>query len=243
MEIYGSGSLPPVSGETPIAMIGNPVVTMPGIFIGGCNLRCPYCINRSIVAGNGRTSLDTLAILNYHMVSGEKWIFVSGGEPLSSVNTPNLFKEIRARNMKVALATNGTYPDRLLRVLSDNLVDYVVMDVKTSPGSDEKYMEVCGTDDDSTLEKVMESMQVIKSMAVDCEFRTTCCAKFVDQAVVSEIAALIGKDYPYVLQYYTVHQTIADDMSQEEYVVGYDTLKKWSSSIAHLVKWVSVREV
>jgi len=235
--------MPSIFGETPIAMIGNPVLTMPGIFIGGCNLRCPYCINRSIIVGNGRTSLDSLAIINGHMAAGEKWIFVSGGEPLSNVNTLNLLNEIRLRGMKVALATNGTYPDMLRKVADEGLADYVVMDVKTSPSDLGRYMNVCGTTDETALTKVLKSMSVMKTGFPGCEFRTTCCSRFVDFEVVKEIAGVIGVDHPYVLQYYTVHQTLLDELADESYVVDYDTLRGWADEIRPLVKWISVREV
>jgi pyruvate formate lyase activating enzyme len=233
--------MPPVAGVTPIAMIGNPTITMPGIFIGGCNLRCPYCINRAII-GDGLGRLDAIAIVNEHFAAMEKWLFVSGGEPLSNVNTPNLLQEIKARKMKVALATNGTFPERLREVVTDGLVDHIVMDIKTSPSSIEKYMQVCGTGDVKVVEKILSSMEVAKS-ALACEFRTTCCSKFVDFNVIKEVAGLIGRDYPYVLQYYTLHQTFDPEMSNQLFVVSYEGMLEWAAAIRDLVKWVSVREV
>jgi pyruvate-formate lyase-activating enzyme len=41
-------SLPDIVGMNMVAEAGYPNVVCPVIFLSGCNLRCPYCLNSSI---------------------------------------------------------------------------------------------------------------------------------------------------------------------------------------------------
>jgi pyruvate formate lyase activating enzyme len=222
-------------------LIGDPSISMPGIFIGGCNLKCPYCVNRSII-GDGMGRLDALSTVNELMAAMEPWVFVSGGEPLNNRNTPNLLWEIKQRRMKIALLTNGTFPGKLRDILLDGLVDYVVMDVKTSFGNLERYMEACGTSDAEVVDKVRKSVEVVKKYGVG-EFRTICCSRYVDLADVKEIAREIGRHFPFVLQFYSSNQMYKDGVEPKSFAVSSDELKKWAAEVSGMVKWVSVREV
>lgn len=142
------------------------------LFLGGCNLRCPFCHNASLVLdGKSREEYGEAEILLYlekrrGLLDG---VCVTGGEPLLRRELPDFLKKLRALGYAVKLDTNGTMPDRLAELCREGLVDYVAMDVKNSLP---RYAETVGLShfDTAPIEK---SIDLLLSGAVDYEFRTT----------------------------------------------------------------------
>jgi pyruvate formate lyase activating enzyme len=108
----------------------------PVVFLGGCNLRCQYCLNASIVDGKLKpiTIDSVLAKLNDWKEDG---VFVSGGEPLMPRQvggTIELMRKLAEGGRKVGLATNGTCPVALKELLKQlGLLSFVSLDCKFSP--------------------------------------------------------------------------------------------------------------
>ena len=141
------------------------------IFTGGCNLRCPFCHNASLVLGTaegGTPESEVLAFLSKRntLLDG---ICVSGGEPLMHPDLPEFLRKAKALNYRIKLDTNGCFPDALRDIVSRGLVDYVAMDIKNAP---ERYAETVGVPG-FDLSPVRESIAFLLSSAVDYEFRTT----------------------------------------------------------------------
>jgi pyruvate formate lyase activating enzyme len=68
-------------------------------------------------------------------------VCISGGEPTLNNDLPEFISRIRALGFSVKLDTNGTNPELLSALISDGLLDYVAMDIKSSP---EGYAAVTG---------------------------------------------------------------------------------------------------
>ena len=141
------------------------------VFLPGCNFRCPFCHNASLVLperlGPTMTADDLLTFLQ-----GRKGkldgVCITGGEPTLHQDLPDLIGVIRAMGFAVKLDTNGSRPAVLQKLLAQRLVDYVAMDIKNSP---EKYASTCGGAD--FLPQVQESVRLLKESGVAHEFRTT----------------------------------------------------------------------
>ena len=150
------------------------------LFLGGCNFRCPYCHNGSLVLpeimGESIPVEDFLAFLDARR-GRLHGVCVSGGEPTLHSDLPELLAEIKARGFEVKLDTNGTNPEMLLSLINDGLVDYVAMDIKNSP---EKYLQTAGVNAECRMQNaefllrgVKESASLLMQERVDFEFRTT----------------------------------------------------------------------
>lgn len=141
------------------------------VFLGGCNFRCPFCHNGSLVLpermGETLSREDFLAFLDSRR-GRLRGVCVSGGEPTLQPDLPELLSEIKSRGFLVKLDTNGTNPEMLFGLINDGLVDYVAMDIKNSP---EKYAQTAGVDFE--LDTVRQSAQLLMQGRVDFEFRTT----------------------------------------------------------------------
>ena len=142
------------------------------IFTSGCNYRCPFCHNASLAlsreVGADYSEDEILSFLSKRvgMLDG---VAITGGEPLIWPDITDLLKKIKDLGFKIKLDTNGTFPERLREIIDRGLVDYVAIDIKNSP---ERYAETVGKDD-SLLDKVRESVNILMDGEVDYEFRTT----------------------------------------------------------------------
>ena len=216
------------------------------VFVSKCNFRCPYCINRQLVVGEEREPVDFPSLLNWLRMRGETTVVVSGGEPFLNQNIFMLFESLKKAGMTVAVATNGTFPDRLKEAGGYGLVDHVVMDIKAKLDTT-SYSRVTGTEvSDLDLGRVLESIDYLVNgpdYRPSHEFRTTVCSKFVSKGDLSSIVDHIGYDNVYVLQPFTHHQTLSADLAKPDFVVPYEELKSWASEFSEKIFACIVREV
>lgn len=141
------------------------------VFLPGCNLRCPFCHNASLVLPRGDVSgmaEDELLAFLQKRRGRLQGACITGGEPTLYPDLPNLLRQIHLLGYEVKLDTNGTNPQMLRTILADGLADYVAMDIKNSPA---RYAETCGGVD--ILNKVRESAALLMESGTDYEFRTT----------------------------------------------------------------------
>lgn len=169
------------------------------LFTGGCNFRCPFCHNALLV-----TELDD----NYTIEEEEVLAFlkkrqglldgvcITGGEPLINKNIGDFLAKVKALGFKIKLDTNGTNPTLLKELVNDNLVDYVAVDIKNSP---EKYAETVGLKN-FDMSPVVETINFLRSGAVDYEFRTTVTEQFHTVESIESAARLIEGAKRYFLQ-------------------------------------------
>ena len=156
------------------------------VFTLGCNFRCPFCHNSSLVLSPALPELsqeELFAFLRKRqgLLDG---VAITGGEPLLHPDMPEFLEKIRALGYAVKLDTNGAFPERLRAVLDAGLVDYVAMDIKNSR---EKYELTAGVG--GILPAVEESAALLMGGSTPFEFRTT----LVDELHEPEDFAAIGQ--------------------------------------------------
>jgi len=119
----------------------NSFIDFPGniccvVFTSGCNFRCPYCHNPDTVKGTGCSvaEQDLLEFLKkrHGLLDG---VVISGGEPTLQPDLLSFCKKLRLLNYKIKLDTNGSDSGTIEKLISEDLVDYIAMDIKTDPGS------------------------------------------------------------------------------------------------------------
>lgn len=140
------------------------------LFTKGCNFRCPFCHNGSLVRADETEMITDTEILTFlkkrqGILEG---VCITGGEPLLHNGLKDFIKEVKNLGYSVKLDTNGSFPDKLKELVEEGLVDYVAMDIKNSF---EKYSLTCGVETD--LDNVKKSINYLMSDPVDYEFRTT----------------------------------------------------------------------
>ncbi len=161
-----------ICGLQKLAMVDYPGKLAATVFTGGCNLRCPFCHNASLVTQLDQTpALSEGEILNF-LTSRKKLldgVVLSGGEPLLQSDAAEFLQKVRQLGFSVKLDTNGCYPQALAHILEQGLVDYVAMDIKNSR---EKYAETVGLAN-FDLAPIDESIRLLRESGIEYEFRTT----------------------------------------------------------------------
>jgi pyruvate formate lyase activating enzyme len=171
------------------------------IFLGGCNMRCPFCHNASLVTNT--TSQPTIPeeeVLSYlvkrqNILEG---VCITGGEPTLYPDLPTFIKKIKDLGFKIKLDTNGTNPVMIKTLITDKLIDYIAMDIKNSP---EKYTLTAGLSNLS-LDPIRESVDLLLTSPLDYEFRTTVVKEYHTLEDMLSISNWLSGAKAYYLQSY-----------------------------------------
>jgi pyruvate formate lyase activating enzyme len=172
------------------------------IFTAGCNFRCPFCHNASLVLRAGEVDeIPMEQLLSYLDKRGGllDGVCITGGEPLLNPDIEELIVKIRSYGLLVKLDTNGAFPERLETLLDKGLIDYVAMDVKNS---DEKYGITVGLGDSFDVSVIDRSIDIIMKKAPDYEFRTTVVRELHEREDLISIANKLKNAKRYFLQKY-----------------------------------------
>lgn len=169
------------------------------VFTAGCNFRCPFCHNASLV-----THIPAEPEMNedkfFQFLNKRKGILdgvcVTGGEPLLQPDIEDFLRKIKELGYLVKLDTNGSFPEKLKDLVKKQLVDYVAMDIKNSI---EGYGKTIGLDD-RFHEAVKQSAAFLMEGHVDYEFRTTVTRNFHDEDEFEKIGKWIQGAKRYYLQ-------------------------------------------
>ena len=167
------------------------------VFTVGCNFRCPFCHNSSLVVSANLPELSQAEFFAFlqkrrGLLDG---VAITGGEPLLHADLPAFLEEIRALGYAVKLDTNGAFPDRLRAVLEAGLADYVAMDIKNCR---EKYGQTAGVS--GILPQVEESVALLMGGRTPFEFRTTLVDELHEPADFAAIGQWIAGTERYFIQ-------------------------------------------
>lgn len=191
----------------PISSQNETTIDYPGkmaiiVFTPGCNFRCKFCHNPELIAENpGNIDVDVLLknIKNRKNAGWYQGVCISGGEPTLHTGLIDFCKKLKDLGLSVKLDTNGTRPEILRKLLDENLVDYIAMDIKSVK---EKYEEI--TDADVDIGDIEESIKLVKEFPF-YEFRTTV-LPFFDIGDFEEIGKWISENGRDKVKLFTVQQ-------------------------------------
>lgn len=183
-----------ISGIQKMSLLDFPGKVACTVFLGGCNLRCPFCHNSELFDGTQEEIMTIDEFLSF--LKTRKGLLdavcVSGGEPTLHKDLPELFKGIKDLGFATKLDTNGTNPEMLKKLVSENLLDYVAMDVKNSPS---RYAQTVGIDK-IDITPFEESIKYLIEGNVDYELRTTLVNELHDEASILEMGEWLGTLVP-----------------------------------------------
>ena len=196
-----------IAGFEKLSLVDYDGYTACTVFTPGCNLRCPFCQNASLL--NSAEYFIPEEEIFAHLKRRQGLIdavCISGGEPTLFDDLPDFIRKIRAYHMRVKLDTNGTNPEMLAYLLDENLLDYVAMDIKNAP---KKYDLTAGINVD--FSKIQKSIELLKSSSIGYEFRTTVVKEFHEEEDIKAICRLIDGAPAYYLQQFRDRDTNLQD--------------------------------
>jgi len=181
------------------------------IFLAKCPLRCPYCSNGELLDNGEEISFEEICEKIDDSADFMDALVISGGEPLVQLeDTINILRYGKEIGLKTKLDTSGIYPEKLKKVLDEDILDYIAMDIK-SPF--EKYESVINAD---IGDKVKESMNLVnKYPDVFLECRTTYCPALITEEDLIKIVEEIDCDL-YTIQQFRNRSVLDESLTESE---------------------------
>lgn len=196
-----------VKGLTKSTLKDYPGHTTATLFVGGCQFKCPFCHNGSLVTKpNALPDLSREELFSFlktrkGLVDS---ICITGGEPTLYSDLKQVIYDIKQMDFLVKLDTNGYEPYQLNQLLKENLVDYVSMDIKNCL---DKYAKTAGcTNFDPTRIKL--SVDLLKDSSIEYEFRTTVVRELHSKENIRSIAQWLKGAKAYYLQPYVESEDV-----------------------------------
>lgn len=192
------GILMVIKGLQKLTLLDYPGHLACTIFTGGCNFRCPFCHNATLVLGKSEEEYSADEIFEFlkKRQGTLEGVAITGGEPLLQGDIADFIKKIKDMGFKVKLDTNGSFPEKLKELVSLGLLDYVAIDIKNSLN---KYSETVGRLGYDTA-RVCESIEFLMKSNVDYEFRTTVVSELHSSEDIEKIGSLIAGAKRWYLQ-------------------------------------------
>lgn len=204
------------------------------VFLGGCNFRCLFCHNGTLVTNpilyQSVSDVEVLEyIKNKHKILDG--VCITGGEPLLYDVEPFLYK-VKNIGLSVKLDHNGTKPDKLQKLINQHLVDYVAIDIKNSP---QKYAQTVGIPN-IDITPVLHTIDLLKTNVVDYEFRTTVVKGLHDINDFIDIGKMIQGAEKYFLQQYVdsgdiLHNNNFSSYTQQEMQNFADVINPYVANV------------
>lgn len=187
-----------IDGLQTLTLLDYPGKVACTVFTSGCNMRCPFCHNASLVCGEVPPFMEKeefFAFLKKRtgVLDG---VCVTGGEPLLQEGLIPFLLEVKEKGFTTKLDTNGLLHDRLRAAVEADAVDYVAMDIKNCKA---RYAETAGVPG-LDLAPIEKSVQFLMEGKVDYEFRTTVVKELHNKADFDEIGRWLKGAKRYFLQ-------------------------------------------
>ena len=189
------------------------------IFLPGCNFRCPWCHVPDLAFHPQNLHTVPLEQIEKIVRRQKNWldgIVISGGEPTVHPSLPEFIEQIKGWEILVKLETNGSHPEMLKELIGRRLIDFVAMDIKSivergrGQTESDKYEKVVGTKVE--LEKIEESIDILRRSRIDYEFRTTVVPTFLVEDDIKGIARRIKGAKRYILQQFVPKHVSGKEM-------------------------------
>lgn len=217
-----------ISGLQKLTLLDFPDVVSCIVFTKGCNLRCPFCHNSSLVVDSKLTpEIDEEEVFSYlnkrkNILDG---VVISGGEPLLQKDIKDFIVRIKTLGYKVKLDTNGVNSKLLSELIDEKLVDYVAMDIKNTF---DKYDMTTGKSN-SRIDNIKESIRILKKEKVPYEFRTTIVKDFHNIEDIKKILKYINGSKYFIQNFVDNENTIKKGLigfTKDELININNELKK-----------------
>jgi pyruvate formate lyase activating enzyme len=229
-----------IGGLQKLTLVDYPGKVAATVFLIGCNFKCPFCQNPELV--------DPKKIKEQPEISEEEFfafldskkglidgICITGGEPTIQPDLMDFIRKIKDKRFLIKLDTNGSVPEVLNKLVNEHLVDFLAMDIKTSLDKYEKATRV-----KFDLEKVNESIDLIKNSGVDYEFRTTVVPGLVEKEDIEEIGKWLNGVKKIALQQFQ-NKKVLDKKFEKIQPYSEEALKVFKKILEKYINEVELR--
>lgn len=184
------------------------------LFTGGCNFRCGFCHNAEFVLPERLKEITNIPFETVINFLGERrglldGVSICGGEPTMHPDLPDKMREIKNLGFQIKLDTNGSNPAMLKRIIEEELVDYLAMDLKDALPYRKELVGV-----DIPAETIRQSIELVIAAGatprVEYEFRSTIIPYYHDLETLRKMGESITGAKKWVLQGFRNEKTLRD---------------------------------
>jgi len=214
-----------IGGLEKLSLIDYPGHLSAIVFTKGCNFRCSFCYNPMLVCseneeGCSQQSSDEFPLIDeddfFQFLETRKGkleaVVVTGGEPTLQKDLLEFITKIKQMGFLVKLDTNGTNPEVIKKLIEENLIDYLAMDLKADEDGYEKTVSV-----KVSFEQIEKSVKIIMSSGLPYEFRTTCVPDLINKEMVGRMGEIIkGADKWYLQKFKSDVELVNNDFESKK---------------------------
>ncbi len=188
------------------------------IFTGNCNFRCPYCHNPCLVLDpESQDEIKHETFFDFLKKRQGKLdgVVISGGEPTLQNGLKEFIEEVKRLNFLVKLDTNGSNPQIVKDLISEELIDYLGIDYK-APSN--KYQRVSMNKNVKGKNILNFINHAVKNLGNDnIDIRTTVHKDILSEDDLSQMwnELFINKVKKWTLQQYNPTEVLDEGLSQE----------------------------
>jgi len=189
------------------------------VFLAGCNMRCPFCINSNLINYIDLKEVPFERVRNYIVDNDIEWVTISGGEPTIHDDLPYLIEEFVDLGVKVNLSTNGLRPNMVENVLDK--LSYVTLDIKTHDAKlYAKWVRWSPETKDTAIGNVIRTKCLLNTAEhyrddFTYEIRTTIVPAFIDRLAIEDLSSIIDMNEKWVLQKYRRTNHVSEEAGEE----------------------------
>lgn len=214
-----------IGGLQKVSFIDYPGKMSCVIFTQGCNFRCPFCHNATLVdPAQFQVPIGESEVFNFLSMRKKflEGVVVSGGEPTLHKDLKQFIEKVRAiGTFAIKLDTNGAKPEVISELVECGLIDFVAMDIKHVW---EKYPLACGTN--PSMDAIKQSVDFIMSCGIDYEFRTTVVPGIHSPEDIKAIAEQLKDAKKFVIQQFVPDHALRLSLREQKSASMFDAENK-----------------
>ena len=229
-----------IKGIQKTTLIDFPGKVAATLFTAGCNFSCGFCHNPDLISFNSENAVPETEIF-FFLEERKKWldgICITGGEPTLQKDLVEFCSKIKEMGFEIKLDSNGSNPEMLKELFEKKLIDYIAMDIKTSL---EKYSDLCAVQVD--LQKIKESVELIKNSGLGYEFRTTVVPEFFSEEDAKKIGEWLKDSKLYVLQQYSNKGPMIDSSFEKKQPYSREELNELKKSLEPFFEKIEIKNL
>ena len=211
------------------------------VFTPWCNLRCKYCHNSQFVLPEKLKNIKDMIPENIFFnflktkIGKIEWVSICWWEPTLQKDLIDFCKKVKELWFLLKLDTNWQNPIKIKSLIDNNLVDYIAMDIKTTP---KKWENLCWVKEN--FNNYIESINFIINSNIDYEFRTTIVKWYHKVEDIKEICSFIKWAKAYNLQNYRSWNTLIPNFDWLSFTTK--ELQEFKNIILKEIKTCIIRE-
>lgn len=202
-----------IKGIQKVTLLDYPGKVACTFFTAGCNMRCPFCQNASLVTHIDEERIAEEEALDFlkERVGKLDAVCISGGEPCVQPDLKSFLRKVKELGFLIKLDTNGSKPLVVQELVHEGLIDYVAMDVKNVW---EKYSLTSGST--GFVDEIKQTITFLKESGLPHEFRTTVVREFHTKEDLVSLAKILAPSNFYLQQFRLSDDVINPDLHAYE---------------------------